>query len=72
MRKKYKGWLIVSKVDQQAEMEFFYCFPPDELEYPANLRSYEWEAGSLQEAKDFIDTAVTLTVKVKRRVKDEH
>lgn len=52
-RKKYKGWLIVSKWEDGEEI--FYCYTPDELEYPANLRSYEWEACGLEEAKSFID-----------------
>jgi hypothetical protein len=56
MHKKHKGWLIVSKIDKETGMEFFYCYTPDELEYPAALRSYEWEACSLQEALDFINS----------------
>ncbi len=54
IRKKYKGWLIVSKWIEGNEL--FYCYTPDELEYPANLRGYEWEACSLKEAIDFIDS----------------
>jgi hypothetical protein len=56
MRKKYKGWLIVSRLDTTAGVETYFCYKPDELEYPTNLRSYEWEAGNMQEAKDFIDS----------------
>lgn len=53
MRKRYKGWLIVSKIEEGTET--FYCYTPDELDYPANLRTAEWEAGSIQEAQAFID-----------------
>lgn len=56
MRKKYKGWLIVSKADKETGLEFYYCYSPDELEQPACVRQWDWEAGSLQEAKDFIDS----------------
>lgn len=48
---KYKGFGIV----QTAENSFD-IFTPEEMQQPAAFRYIEWEAGSLQEAKDFIDS----------------
>ena len=51
----HKGWLIVPREDTPGQPVYL-CYTPEEAEYPAALRtSAEWEACSLQEARDFID-----------------
>lgn len=47
----YKGF----KIQQVSENEFN-VYAKDEWEYGAGLRQIEWEAGTMQEAKDFIDS----------------
>jgi hypothetical protein len=49
--KRYKRFGIV----QVSETEFI-VYTPEEMEQPAAVRYKEWEAGSEQEAKDFIDS----------------
>jgi hypothetical protein len=46
----YKGWKI-----QQVGENDFRVFTADEWSYGEGFRYPEWEAGTIQEAKDFID-----------------
>lgn len=57
--RKYKGWAIKQDIEcsgDGVEHIIYRCYTPEELEYPASLRSSEWDACNLQEAKDFIDS----------------
>ncbi len=57
--RKYKGWAIKQDIERSAdglEHIIYRCYTPEEWEYPSNIRLPEWDACSLQEAKDFIDT----------------
>lgn len=49
--KRYKKFGIV-----QTAPNMFKVYTPDEMEQPAAVRQVEWEAGTEQEAKDFIDS----------------
>ncbi|WP_090739336.1 hypothetical protein [Paenibacillus sp. Mc5Re-14] len=51
----YQGWKIKQKKDQY-DMDVFLCYTKEEWEYGSGLRQAEWEAGTMQEAKDFIDS----------------
>lgn len=51
----YQGWKIKQKKDQY-DMDVFLCYTADEWKYGSGLRQSEWEAGTMQEAKDFIDS----------------
>lgn len=56
---KYKGWTICEGNERSADginHTIYHCYNPEEMQYPSNIRSSEWDAGSLQEAKDFIDS----------------
>lgn len=46
----YKSFKIKEVGDE------FHVFTKDEWAMPAALRVVEWEAGTMQEAKDFIDS----------------
>ncbi|EJW14066.1 hypothetical protein M5X05_26865 [Paenibacillus alvei] len=46
----YKGFKIKEVGDE------FHVFTKDEWAMPAAVRVVEWEAGTMQEAKDFIDS----------------
>lgn len=46
----YKGFKI-----QETNENMFYIFTLDEWAYGNGLRSYEWEAGTIEEAREFID-----------------
>lgn len=51
----YKGWKIKEKKDQYGQ-DVFLCYTADEWSYGSGLRQAEWEAGTMQEAKDFINS----------------
>jgi hypothetical protein len=46
----YKGFKI-----QQIDTNMFLLFTKDEWSYGEGYRSAEWEAGTIEEAKQFID-----------------
>lgn len=48
---KYKRFGIVQVAEGQ-----FNIYTPDEMEQPAGFRDVDHEAGTLKEAKDFIDS----------------
>lgn len=57
--KRHKGWTIYQGIERSADginHIIYRCYTPDEMEFPSNIRSSEWDAGSLQEATDFIDS----------------
>ncbi|MDF2499330.1 MAG: hypothetical protein K0Q77_44 [Anaerosporomusa subterranea] len=57
--RKYKGWTIKQDLECSGDgisHDVYRCYTPDEMEYPANMRSSEWDAGSMQEAEVFIDS----------------
>jgi len=47
----YKGF----KIEQVGEDEY-HVYTGEEWEYGTGFRTAEWEAGSIQEAQDFIDS----------------
>jgi hypothetical protein len=48
---RYKGFGI-----KEVNATTFNVYTKDEMEQPAAVRYIEWEAGTLQEARDFIDS----------------
>ncbi|WP_168121910.1 hypothetical protein [Paenibacillus sp. HB172176] len=50
----YRGFKIESLIDDGHEI--FRIYTEEEWGYGEGLRSYEWDACTYQEAKDFIDS----------------
>ena len=58
--KTYKGWIIAQFQKENDlenfELNRFYIFTQDEWKHGKGLRSPEWDAGSLKEAEEFINS----------------
>lgn len=52
----YKGFKILEENDQHSDGTVFNVYTKDEWSYGKGFRMVEWEAGTMQEAKDFIDS----------------
>ncbi|MGG1669964.1 MULTISPECIES: hypothetical protein [Paenibacillus] len=52
----YKGFKIKERNDDSTGYPVFDVYTKEEWSYGSGLRSAEWEAGSLKEAKEFIDS----------------
>lgn len=52
----YKGFKIKEGKDEITDNPIFNIYTEEEWSYGSGLRSSEWEAGSLKEAKEFIDS----------------
>ncbi|OME54016.1 hypothetical protein BSK59_15660 [Paenibacillus odorifer] len=52
----YKGFKILEEQDKHSDGTVFNVYTKDEWSYGKGFCSVEWEAGNLQEAKDFIDS----------------
>ncbi|KZE65126.1 hypothetical protein AV545_04170 [Paenibacillus jamilae] len=54
--KQYKGFKIHETQDITMGSPLFVVYTAEEWAYGKGIRSNEWEACSMQEAKDFIDS----------------
>lgn len=52
----YKGFKIKETVDIDTQNPLFVVYTKEEWGYGEGFRTYEWEACSMQEARDFIDS----------------
>ncbi|MGV6935970.1 hypothetical protein ACWA2B_10690 [Paenibacillus sp. CMM36] len=52
---QYKGFKVHETQDIAMGSPLFVVYTPEEWAYGKGIRSYEWEASTMQEAKDFID-----------------
>lgn len=50
----YKGYKILEETDTTAQMPVFKIYTAEEWAYGKGYRSAEWEACSLEEAKEWI------------------
>ncbi|MDW7677746.1 MAG: hypothetical protein SCK57_08810 [Bacillota bacterium] len=53
--KTYKGFVIAAGKCEQTNESFYYVFLKDEWAYGPGYRTEEIQAGTLQEAQDFIE-----------------
>lgn len=52
----YKAFKIREEKDKHSDRNVFVVYTKDEWEQGEGYRYPEWEAGNMQEAKDFIDS----------------
>ncbi|KTS84452.1 hypothetical protein NS115_03745 [Paenibacillus jamilae] len=54
--RSYKGFKIKETIEDSTGDALFMIYTAEEYSYGEGLRTAEWEAGSLEEAKQFIDS----------------
>ncbi|URJ36630.1 hypothetical protein MF625_001049 [Paenibacillus polymyxa] len=52
----YKGFKILQRTDHTTQLPVFAVYTKDEWTYGEGFRSYEWEACSMKEAREFVDS----------------
>ncbi|MFD3260871.1 hypothetical protein ACE3MQ_19945 [Paenibacillus lentus] len=55
----YRGFKIRESIDYITGKPVFRVYTKEEWAYGSGFRCYEWEACSMQEARDFVDTYET-------------